>query len=331
MKMTLFLTALLSAVLLDASYATTKLPGAETEWQVIDRAVAVVNNRPILESTLNRRFARVRRHKTIANNRLAFEKSRLLDAMIDEQLVVQKAADDSIIVSDEKINGNVEKIMERMKIGTLDDFKKRVVAREGISWEEYREEMRVQLIKEQVMSISIGISPPSEKDATDWYNKNKDKLGFQVNIKHILLRPRNDSMAEEKRINELAKEIAARAQAGESFENLARRYSQDPVSAGKGGDLSWVLLAELDPYFASQVYQMGRIGQVSGPIRSSYGYHVVKFFGRRVTPFDAVRDRILQLLYHQNLDMQFSRWIAQRRRESEVKIYLQEYVKVPGR
>jgi parvulin-like peptidyl-prolyl isomerase len=76
---------------------------------------------------------------------------------------------------------------------------------------------------------------------------------------------------------------------------------------------------------------MSRYGEVSGVIKSSYGYHVVKFFGRRVTPFDAVRDRILQLLYHQNLDIQFSKWIAQRRKESEIKIYMQDYIKNTAR
>ena len=85
-------------------------------------------------------------------------------------------------------------------------------------------------------------------------------------------------------------------------------------------------LAELDPYFANQVFpDEGRAAL--GCHKSGFGYHLVKFLGKRPVTFDSVEDRIVGMLFQQKLAEQFAKWVVQRRRESEVIIYMEDYVK----
>ena len=296
-------------------------------WEVYDRVIAIVNEIPIIESEVTAKFSRLRKIKKILKSKYAFEKSRLLDKFIEDTLVCQTAEEEYIIVSNKKVDNQINKIMNSMNLTSIAEFKKRIEAREQMTFDEYRKELRISLLTEQVMSIAIGISPPSKEDAIKWYKKNIKQLGYQVKLEHILIRPKNNSIAEEKRVNKLIKELRRKIASGEPFKEIAKRYSEDPISSNRGGDLGWVTLAELDPYFASQVAKMKKIGQLSGIIKSSDGYHIVKYLGQRVVPFNAVANKILNLLYHQRMMKQFKKRISQRKRESEIKIYMEDYLR----
>jgi len=295
-------------------------------WEPFDTVIPVVHDRPIVESEIAGRLSRIQQRRNVPRNRLAYERSRLLDRFIEDSIVLQEAEQQSIVVSDEKVTNHIKKLMARMNIASMEDFKKRVEKVENVPFDEYREDVRKSLITEQVMSLAIGVTPPSRKEAMDWYNANKAKLGFEVNVKHILIRPKNASLAEEKRVIAEINALRQRVLRGESFEQLAAAHSEDPGSARKGGAIGWMSLAELDPYFANQVFQM-REGQLSGAIKSGFGYHLVKFLGKRPVTFDSVEDRIVGMLFQQKLAEQFAKWVVQRRRESEVIIYMEDYVK----
>lgn len=296
-------------------------------WEHYDRVIAVVNDTPIIESEVFRQFDRLKKMKKISKKKYSYELSRIIDKFIENAIVVQKADEESIIVSDAKVDNQIEKMMKSSNFDNIQDFKKSIEVREKLSFEEYKKELKISIIKQQVISIAIGVSPPTKKEALEWYSKYKSKLGYQVNMKHILLRPKNKTFTEEKRVNKTIKDLRNRIVSGESFESLARRYSEDPTTAKKGGDLGWVLLAELDPVIAGHVFRMNRRGQISRVIKSRYGYHIVKFLGKRVTPFDSVRNKILNLLFQVKVGRQFKKWVSQKKRQSDIIIYMEDYVR----
>ncbi len=296
-------------------------------WEMLDRVIAVVNERPIVESEVKDRFARLQQRANMAAVQPTQGMSRVLDKFIEEALVAEEAESQAIIVSDEKIENHIKKIMERNNIASLDEFRQRIEKTENIPFDDYREELRKSMITEQVMSIAIGVTPPTRKEGLTWYEANKEKLGFEVNVKHILMRPRDNSPAEERRVSEALRELQGRAYAGEAFEALAAQHSEDVATVNKGGDMGWVALGDVDPYFANQVFQLNQPGQISNVIRSSYGYHIVKFLGKRQVTYESVEDKILNMLIQQKMHDQFGKWIGQRKRESDIKIYMQDYVK----
>ncbi|TAL32451.1 MAG: hypothetical protein EPN93_15960 [Spirochaetes bacterium] len=300
---------------------------AVQSWEVLDRVIAVVNERPIVESEVIDRYTRLQQRNALQAIGQAQGMSRILDKFIEEALVAEEADNQAILISDEKIENHIKKIMARNNIATMDDFKQRIEKTENIPFADYREELRKSMMTEQVMSIAIGVSPPTRKEMLAWYNANLEKLGFEVNVKHILMRPRDNSPAEERRVSEALRELTQRVYQGEAFEALAAQYSEDAPTAKNGGDMGWMELGEMDPYFANQVFTMNQPGQLSNVIKSSYGYHIVKFLGKRQTSFESVEDKVLNMLFQQKMVEQFGKWINQRRRESDIKIYLQDYMK----
>jgi len=290
-------------------------------WETFDRVIAVVNDTAIIQSELMRRYQVVTKKQTPKKPE---ELNSILDNLIERALIEQEAREQAIVISDEKVMSHINNIMKAQKIPSLDVFKKMVEEKEGISFEEYKEEIRQSLLTEMLVSLAIGVSPPSREEAYQWYKENKNKLGNEVHIKQIVIRPKNSSFAEEKRANELINQIRDRILKGESFEKLASQYSEDP-SAKNGGDIGWVALAEMDPYMANTVFRMKKPGEISTVIKTQTGYAIVKLMGSRPTSFETVQDRILNMLYQRNMGEQFKKWIVTRRAQSDIKIYLENY------
>lgn len=290
-------------------------------WETFDRVIAVVNDTAIIQSELMRRYQIVTKKQTPKKPE---ELNSILDNLIERALIEQEAREQSIIISDEKVMSHINNIMKSQKIPSLDIFKKMVEEKEGISFDEYKEEIRQSLLTEMLVSLAIGVSPPSREEAYHWYMENKNKLGNEVHIKQIIIRPKNSSFAEEKRANELINQIRDRILKGEQFEKLAAQYSEDP-SAKNGGDIGWVALAEMDPYMANTVYRMKKPGEISPVIKTHAGYSIVKLMNTRPTSFETVQDRILNMLYQRNMGEQFKKWIETRRAQSDIKIYLENY------
>ena len=302
------------------------LSTAAFSWETYDRVVAVVNDRPITQSELDHRLDIVALKRPIYPANRNAELSRILDQYIEDAILAQVAEEESIIVKEIKIDNQIKDIMQDMHITSLDEFKKQIMAREKLPYEDYREELRKSLILEQVMSIAVGFNPPSRRETMAWYNANKDKVGLQVNAKQILIVPKSASFGDEKKANEQANAIRVRIQKGESFEAIARSESQDPATAQLGGDMGWLILGEQDPYFANQLYQMRTPGQIA-VVKSRAGYHVVKYLGTRPVAFEDIEGKISGMLAQRNRMEQFQKWIVQQRAQADIRIYFENYIK----
>ncbi|HPQ54902.1 MAG TPA: peptidylprolyl isomerase [Spirochaetota bacterium] len=295
-------------------------------WEVYDRVLAVVNDQPIVESQLMKRFNHYRELKRIPQSKVAYEKSRLLDSFIEDALFQQTAEEEAIIVSDKKVDHFIEKVMKRLNMNNIDEFKKKIEEDDNMSFDEYRDNIKRSMTRELVMSITVGVSPPTNKAAKAWYRRNAHKVGYEVYIKHIFMRPRNRSMAEEKRVNSEMRAIRNRLFRGSSFESLAAQYSEDTATKGRGGSFGWVKLADIDRYLAMQVFNM-RVGQISPVIKSGEGYHIVKFFGKRPVTYESIRGLIFNILYNKRLAKQVGRWAEQKKKVSDIKIFMKDYTK----
>ena len=103
-------------------------------------------------------------------------------------------------------------------------------------------------------------------------------LGDQVHVRHILISMTASEEDEQRIINQL-NELRNRALKGEDFSALVEEYSQDPYSREKGGDLGWFSMDQLNPQFSSAVDTLST-GNISEPIPTSSGYHLLKVVDR---------------------------------------------------
>ncbi len=234
----------------------------------------------------------------------------------------------------ERVSKNLEKYLETKYIDEKNpdlDMKRYIESiekKEKIDFFSYFDELKVSIAREQIMSIAIGASPPSQQEARKWYSANRSKLGFEVHVKHILVIPKSGSLTDEKAANTRAEELRKQVAANpKSFEALAEKYSQDPGSAKEGGDLGWQMLAQFDPYFANNVYKMNKSGQISGVFKSSFGYHIVKYIARRDVTYEKVEKMIMYKLYNENAQGQFKKWVQKKKEDAAIRIYMEGYVK----
>ena len=137
------------------------------------------------------------------------------------------------------------------------------------------------------------------------YQKEIANLAEQRRAAHILIEV-NDKVSDEQAKAKIA-EIQQRLAKGESFEALAKEFSQDPGSAANGGDLGFAGPGVYDPVFETAVYGLKQ-DQVSGPVRTSFGYHLIKLLGveaPEVPSFASLKDKLTHDLKTQQVERLF--------------------------
>ncbi|OYT15118.1 MAG: hypothetical protein B7C24_14755 [Bacteroidetes bacterium 4572_77] len=116
----------------------------------------------------------------------------------------------------------------------------------------------------------------------------------KAQVAHIFIKAlEGDTAARPEEAQKKIEEIYAKIQNGEHFEDLVKAMSDDKGSAAKGGELPWFGANRMVPVFIKQVSEFDSIGQVSAPIRTSFGWHIVKFLGQKpIGSFKSVQPEI---------------------------------------
>jgi len=143
----------------------------------------------------------------------------------------------------------------------------------------------------------------------------------QVHARHILIRP--NEVEKVKDVERRLKQLKVRIENGEDFGELARAHSQDTVSAAEGGDLGWVNPGDLVPAF-EQVMNTLKIGEVSQPFETQYGWHIVQVLERREhdNTKDAIRNQAREAIRERKLAEAKDNWLRQMRDDAYVEYRL---------
>ncbi|WP_312928519.1 SurA N-terminal domain-containing protein [Stutzerimonas nitrititolerans] len=144
----------------------------------------------------------------------------------------------------------------------------------------------------------------SEEELQELYRQQIGNLAEQRRAAHILIEADGTSDAEAKAQLE---EIAAQLAAGGDFATLAKEYSDDPGSANEGGDLGYAGPGVYDPAFEDALYAL-KEGQVSAPVRSEFGWHLIKLLGLQspeVPSFESMKPELERELKAQQVEQRF--------------------------
>jgi peptidyl-prolyl cis-trans isomerase C len=169
----------------------------------------------------------------------------------------------------------------------------------------FRAELRVRFTVEALMRAeTAGISSPTAQEARAEYDKNprRYETGERLVASHILIRAGEGiGVARRAELRAKAEELLARIRKGADFAELARKYSEDQGSAGKGGRLQEFGHGELAPAFEAAAYALSP-GQVSEVVETPFGFHIIQLDKRipsRKLSFEEVRGHIEQYLLSQ--------------------------------
>ena len=185
-----------------------------------------------------------------------------------------------------------------------EDFRKKIEIKEDEK-EGYFKENKEKYRKPEKIKISYLTFNPSdfvsqvsvtEREITDYYELNRDqyKNPEQVKARHILLKVPNDaSTPEDEKIKETASALLKRIKEGEDFISLAKEYSQD-TSASNGGDLGFFTRGQMVKSFEQVAFSL-KTGEVSEPVRTKFGWHLIRVDDKKsatVKALSDVRDKI---------------------------------------
>lgn len=149
--------------------------------------------------------------------------------------------------------------------------------------------------------------------------RGSEAIVAQTQVRHILVKP--SEILTDEQARELVLSLRARVQAGEDFADLAREYSEDIGSAQEGGELGWTNPGQMVPEF-EKAMQATAVGEISEPVRTSFGWHILEVEGRRDQDMtsEAIRTKATNYLHNRKYQEELDAWLQQIRDEAFVDI-----------
>jgi len=286
---------------------------------VIEQVLVVVDGEPYTLKNF-REYAKNQMNRDFPAgdlNQLVKEDQEVIEQFITDKLMAAEVKQAGIKVTDEEIDSYVGQIKEKNQID--DEQLREALRRDGISWGKYRASIRAEIEKSEIIDLQVRkrVNVTSE-DVERYYSLNQKKFvtDQRVRLRHILLTvpeaPDNKKQAAaEKAVMEKAAELRRRILAGEDFAKLAESNSQG-AGAAEGGDIGWMtrgsLLKEIDQLAFGQL----AVGQVSEPVRTSAGIHLIKLDAReggRQLALADIRDKVKDEVTAKALDERFQKWL----------------------
>lgn len=178
-----------------------------------------------------------------------------------QQLLFEKVLSKKYNVTDKELDARVNQL--KSDLGS--NFQT-ALAQYGYKDEnDLKKTLKVGMMEEKAAMATMTVS---NKEITDYYNNYKP----EIRVSHILV-------ADEA----TAKMIQQKLEKGANFAALAKQYSKDTASAQNGGDVGWFGTGKMDPSFEKAAYAL-KLNQISGPVKSQFGWHIIKKTGEKQKP-----------------------------------------------
>ncbi len=256
--------------------------------EVLDRIVATVDDKIILQSELSQYAYQLAIQMGIDPRRDAakFEalRANALESLVDQKAMLVKAAEDSIVVDERQVDQVLDDRIKAMtqQLGSEEKVEEyfgqpmrkiRRTLRRDIS-----EGMLVRTLQQKKFrEVKI-----SRREVEQFYHAMKDSLpGIKesVRLSHILLNIQAGDEAT-KAARAKAEELLTRIRAGENFAELAGKYSEDPGSQKRGGELGFIQRGDFVREFEEAAFAL-QPGEISGLVQSQFGIHIIQMIDRR--------------------------------------------------
>jgi len=268
-------------LLLTAAFAQTRDIGVHGE--MLDRIAAIVNDGLVLKSELDAQMDSVTKRLVDQKIELPSQsvlKQQVLDRLIVQEIQVQRAKHVGLTISDEQLNTALQEIAARNKIPF--DQLPTALAAQGIDYKQYRESMRKELtlntLRQRDVISHINVTPHELEQYLA--RQQSAAANDEFNVSHILLSlPAAATPQQLDEISHKAQDLATRATKGEDFGQLAIANSNSSTALD-GGQLGWRKGGQLPQFVLDLVVKM-KPGEVSQPVRTPSGYHIVKLNERR--------------------------------------------------
>lgn len=287
---------------------------------VLDRVVAVVGDQAITERDVT---LAMRDFGGVGIKKDAVNRKDVLEGLIQDALLAQAMQRSNIVVNEEDINRAIRNVMSQYGMSNIAQLRA-AVAKQGISFDQYRENLKKHIQQMKFMNQNIGSQVKiSDQDLEDYYRSHMQRFKgtSAVHIAEIIF-PFPDPLTAEsaKALEEEVKSVVAKLNRT-NFKQMARKYSKGP-NADKGGDMGVVDPKTLPPEVAKAILPMNA-GDISTPIITKTAIVIVMALERSAATdkdFERLKDQIYNILYDERMKDVMKAYVSQLRQNSYVQI-----------
>lgn len=254
--------------------------GVTEAKQVLDKVVAVVNNKVITASELNKQVELSKKQILAQKMQLPAEpllRKQVLQHLIDVDLQLQMANQHGISVDDTELNQAIERIAAANH-ATVTQLREEIM-KQNMTWNEYRENIRKEIILSHLQQKAVGKETLITNEQVEQYLKTEgdivNRSALTYHLQNIVIPLNEEPTAEElKKAKIKAEDLLTKIRKGDDFNRLAIENSTGEFAL-EGGDLGERHLAELPELFAKEVIKM-KTGETVGPLRAGNGFQLIK-------------------------------------------------------
>ena len=297
---------------------------------VVDRVVAVVNKEIITLSEVEKRIpplkeTMVTEHRLEKQERMQALCREVLERLIEEKLIDQEAKRAGIKISSKDIEATVEEIKRRNN-ASQEDLEK-ALAVEGLTIETYKKQIEKTLQRQKLINWEVKVEEkPGEKELREFYQNNISRYRTNETYRpgQILFAiPKGATPEEIREIRKRCQNVLEKIRGGEDFGEMALLYSEDASNKDRG-DLGYFRKGELLPVFEREALHL-KVGEVSGIIRTDFGFHIIKLLDRKGTdplPFEEVTERVKADYYEGKMEKAFKQYLSTLKEKAIIEIKL---------
>lgn len=296
--------------------------------------VATVDGEPIPAKAFNDEISKISKTGKFPPALLHRFKGRLIDRLIDQRLIDNAIENSSVEVQEKEVDKKLEEVRSQFdkakkqkqtstgKAGTAQSLEK-LAQKYGISSDELRDSIRRSLAIEKLL-LDKGVEKPTDKEVRTFYEENPDKFSKpeQVHVRHILVKVKPGSgdakwKKAKKQIDKLHKKATNE---GTDFAKLAEKKSDGP-SAKKGGDIGFISKKQFDKSFTKVAFKLDK-GQISEPVKTRYGWHIIKLVERRdpeQVDYEKIKPKLTKQLKNQRIHKKLKSYLKDLRKDAEIE------------
>lgn len=261
----------------------------------MDRIIAIVDKNAITEQELEEKVRTVSAQFATQGKELPSEKvlrKQILERLIVDNLQLQLATERGIKVNDTQLDKTIGRIAEQNKMD-LDTFKI-ALENDGIQYYKFREDMRTEItisrLKEVEVNKRVNVSDGEVDNYLTTQENSKNGQEAEYALSHILIRTPEESSPEDlDAAKTKIEEVLSLLNNGETFEQVSAKLSDAP-NALEGGSMGWRNSSQLPPPFVALLQDM-QVGDISKPIRSPNGLHIIKITDKRTADSTLIVDQ----------------------------------------
>jgi peptidyl-prolyl cis-trans isomerase C len=256
----------------------------------------------------------------------------LLDDMIVDRLIAKRSAETQ--VSDEEVAAELARVQKNF--GSEEEMKKQIEA-SGQSLDKVKGNIANQLRARQWIDAQVkGQDAVADTEAEEFYKANPEKFKQpeQVRASHILVSVAADAKpATVQEKEKAAQAILERVKGGEDFAKLAGEVSEDPSAKENSGDLNFFTRDQMVKEFAEAAFGMKKDEVSAAPVRSQFGYHIIKVTDRRepeTVTLESARSKVVAFLQRTKKQKAVQEFVKDMREKAQVKVNFPDVPLPPG-